>query len=114
MLKRKLRARRGETLTEILAAILICGFAILLLSGMMTTAMSINREARDMDTGADGSGGFYGALSEVETHAFSAADHPVQVKLSGTGLSTVTLTEVYTYTQGDSAPLTVYGKVVGP
>ncbi len=112
MLMKKLRSSRGETLTEILAAILVCGFSILLLVGMMTTSMSINRKVRALDAGADGSGGFYGALSEVETHKFTGADDGCTVTLSGTGLATITVSDVYSCTQEG---LTAYGKeVVGP
>lgn len=110
MLKQKLLARRGETLTEVLVAILVCGFSITLLVGMITTSMGINKRAREMDAGADGHGGFYGALSQVETHSFTAADHPCVVKLTGgAGVSTITL-NVRSYTASD-ADLTVYGEV---
>lgn len=107
MLKQKLRSSRGETLTEILAAILVCGFSIMLLVGMMTTSMSINRKTRGMDEE------FYQALTEVETHTFTAADPGCTVKLSGptgSGLGTITVSGVRSYTQED-ARLTVYGEV---
>jgi len=112
MLTKKLRSSRGETLTEILAAILVCGFSILLLAGLVTTSMSINRKARIMDAGADGKSGFYGALSAVETHEFTASDDGCPVEFSGTGVTKVTVNNVYSFTQEG---LTAYGKeVVGP
>ena len=105
MLKQKLRSSRGETLTEILAAILVCGFSIMLLVGMITTSMRINTTAREMD------GVFYEALSDVETHAFAATDDPCAVKFSqngpGSTLPTLSL-GVRSYTQNG---LTVYGEV---
>lgn len=105
MLKKKLRSSRGETLTEILAAILVCGFSIMLLVGMITTSMRINSSAREMD------GVFYEALSDVETHTFAATDDPCAVKLSQSGpgstLPTLSL-PVRGYTQNG---LTVYGEV---
>lgn len=111
MLKQKLFARRGETLTEVLVAILVCGFSIMLLVGMITTSMGINRRARELDAGDDGHGGFYGALSDVETHVFSASDDPCVVKLTGgAGVTALTL-NVKSYTASE-ADLTVYGEVI--
>lgn len=102
MLKRKLRSSRGETLTEILAAILVCAFSIMLLVGMIATSMNINRQARELDQE------FYAALSHVETHVFSAADDPCVVKLTGgAGVTSLTL-NVQSYTENG---LTIYGEV---
>ena len=107
MLKQKLRSARGETLTEVLAAILVCGFAIMLLVGMITTSMSINSKARGMDDE------FYQALSEVETHEFAASDPLCTVKFSGPALTSVSVSGVRSYTAAD-ANLTAYGKEVSP
>lgn len=112
MTSKKRRAVRGETLAEVLAAILVCGMAILLLTSMIMASMGINRQAREMDRGADGAGGFYGDLSAVETHVFTAADPALTVRLSGAGRTTITIPDVHSYTQGD-IPLTAYGEV-GP
>ncbi len=49
MLK-KLKSRAGETLVETLFAILIATFASILLAGATTTAMELNRQARERDT----------------------------------------------------------------
>lgn len=104
MLKRKLRSSRGETLTEILAAILVCAFSIMLLVGMITTSMNINRQARELDKE------FYAALSNVETHTFGTAgvgeERPCQVVFSGAGTS-IHLS-VQSYTENG---LTIYGEV---
>ena len=48
MLK-KLKSRAGETLVETLFAILIATFASILLAGATTTAMELNRQARERD-----------------------------------------------------------------
>ncbi len=114
MLRRqKLRARRGETLVEVLAAILVCGMAILLLTTMIMVSMNINRQAREMDRGADGSGGFFGALSAVETHVFTAEDPACQVRFSGAGQEPIDVEEVRSYTGGENISLTAYGKEAG-
>lgn len=101
MLKQKLLARRGETLAEVLVAILVCGASITMLAGMIMTSMGINQTAREMDTD------FYGALSQAETHVFTGGDSACQVKLTGSGLADLTL-NVRSYTEGG---LTVYGEV---
>lgn len=104
MLKRKLRSSRGETLTEILAAILVCGFSIMLLVGMVNTSMNINRQAREADVA------FYETLSNVETHTFGAAgageERPCQVVFSGAGSSISVPARSYT-----ENGLTIYGEV---
>lgn len=110
MLKRKLLSRRGETLAELLIAILVCGVSIMMLASMMTTAVKMNRQARAMDVGDDGHGGFYGALSEVETHTLTVADDACTVKLAGPGALADFSLSVRQYTNTD-ANLTVYGEV---
>lgn len=45
----KLKSRAGETLVETLFAILIATFASILLAGATTTAMELNRQARERD-----------------------------------------------------------------
>ncbi|MEG1989028.1 MAG: type II secretion system protein [Oscillibacter sp.] len=48
-MNRKLRARRGETLTETLAAILIVSLASVVLMTLVVTAARINRRAGEGD-----------------------------------------------------------------
>lgn len=110
MLKRKLLSRRGETLAELLIAILVCGVAIMMLAGMINTAVKMNNQARQADVGADGSGGFYGGLSQVETHTLTVADDARTVKLAGPGTLADIELDVRSYTNTD-ADLTVYGEV---
>ncbi len=105
-MKQKLKGRRGETLTEVLVAILVVGASIAILTGMVNASMSINRQVREMDMGTDG---FYPGVTAVETHTFSASDDPITVKTTG-GPSTVTFSDVYSYTPEGSSALTVYGK----
>lgn len=110
MLKRKLLSRRGETLAELLIAILVCGVAIMMLASMITMSMRINNQARQADVGTDGSGGFYGGLSDVETHTLTVADDACTVKLAGPGALADLSLSVRQYTNTD-ANLTVYGEV---
>lgn len=46
---KKLKSRAGETLVETLFAILIATFASLLMAGATSTAMELNRQARERD-----------------------------------------------------------------
>ncbi len=105
-MKQKLKNRRGETLTEVLVAILVVGASIAILTGMVNASMSINAQVREMDMGTNG---FYPGVTAVETHAFSASDEPITVKTKG-GPSTITFSDVYSYTPEGSSALTVYGK----
>ncbi len=106
-MKQKLKGRRGETLTEVLVAILVVGASIALLTGMVSASMSINSQVREMDMGDSG---FYRGVTAVETHAFDAGtDDAITVKTTG-GPSTVTFSDVYSYTPEGSGALTVYGK----
>ncbi len=106
-MKQKLKNRRGETLTEVLVAILVVGASIALLTGMVNASMSINRQVRELDMGTDG---FYPGVSAVETHTFDrSTDDAITVKTTG-GPATVTFSDVYSYTPEGKSALTVYGK----
>ncbi len=105
-MKQKWKDRRGETLTEVLVAILVVGASIALLTGMVNASMSINSQVREMDMGDNG---FYRALTDVETHAFTVADDPITVKTTG-GPGTIAFSGVYAYTPEGKTSLTVYGK----
>lgn len=100
MLKRKLRSFRGETLAEVLVAILVCGFSITLLVGMITTSMSINSQAREMDDS------FFKALSRAETYTFADDDPGCQVVFSGVDPSVSISAKSFT-----ENGLTIYGEV---
>lgn len=107
-MKQKLKDRRGETLAEVLVAILVVGASIALLSGLVTTSMSINHQVREMDMGE---GGFYSALSAVETHVYNpGTDAAVTVKATGGPGAPVTFSNVYSYTPEGQSALTAYGK----
>ncbi len=106
-MKRKLKGRRGETLTEVLVAILVVGASIAILTGMVNASMSINAQVREMDMGDKG---FYPGVTAVETHAFDAGtDDAITVRTTG-GPTSVTFSGVYSYTPEGSSGLTVYGK----
>lgn len=102
MCKQKLLARRGETLAEVLVAILVCGFSITMLAGMIMTSMNINSQAREMDDT------FFASLTQAETHTFTTSDDTCQVKLTG-GASEITLNARKHAPEGSG--LTVYGEV---
>ena len=105
-MKRKLKSRRGETLTEILIAIFVTALAICLLAGMVSASMSINSKVREADAGENG---FYPALSAVETHVFDhKTDSSLKIKVTSPTLRDLgDLSDVYIYRENG---LTVYGK----
>ncbi len=106
--KRKPRSRRGETLTEVLVALLVVSLSIVLLTAMVNASMSINAQMRQADSDPDD--GFYPALSDAETHAFDHnTDDSVTIRVTG-GPSTLTLDQVYSYTADGLGGLVVYGK----
>lgn len=114
MMKKKLRGSKGESLVEVLASILVCGISVLILLTLISAAMQMNAASRNMDAGEDGSGGFYGALSAVETFDFSSGGDPFSVRVSGAGLPDVSFDHVRSVTQGEDAyALTAYGKEAG-
>lgn len=61
--RQKLTSRRGETLAEVLVAMLIIALAVLLLAATVTTAGGINMRTRARDAH------FYAELSAAETRA---------------------------------------------
>lgn len=103
--REKLKNRRGETLVEVLIAILVAGISLAILASMIATSMSINTRAREMDDA------LYGALSDAETHAFTAGDAAITIRVTG-GPTAVTLSGVRVYSP-PGQDLTVYGKEGG-
>lgn len=57
---KKLKSRSGETLAEVLVAILVVAVSTSLFLGMVAVAAHINRQAMEMDTR------FYKAMSRLE------------------------------------------------
>lgn len=109
------RAQRGETLAEVLVALLIIALSSMLLATMVTVSAQINITARQKDDT------FYAALSEVEALNEETAEKD---PTGGMGLKTFTVliepkdsptsadkVEVNVYTQEN---LTLYKKAVGP
>lgn len=106
-MKRKLISRRGETLTEVLVAILVVSLSIVLLTGMVNASMSINAQMRKMDGGEDG---FYHSLANAETHVFDhLEDDLITIRTTG-GPSVITFDQVYRHTPEGRGNLVVYGK----
>lgn len=105
-MKAKLRTRRGETLTEVLVAVLVTAMAICLLAGMVHASMSINMQVRELDTGEDG---FYPSLAAAETYTFGTTDTAIIVKTSG-GPSTIIFADTYSHAPSGLGGLVVYGK----
>lgn len=62
---KKSKSRRGESLAELLIAVIIVALGCLLIATMYAASMSINIEAKKSDDG------FYDALTEME---FSGGD----------------------------------------
>lgn len=65
---KKLRNVRGESLVEVLAAVLVCTLSVLLLASGAMAAARMNRAARDHD------GSYYAALNYAESRGASAPD----------------------------------------
>lgn len=59
-LLKKLRSRRGETFIEILCAVLIAAFGTTIIVTMLTTAMQLNKVAKQNDSD------YYSSVTEME------------------------------------------------
>ena len=105
-MKKKLTSRRGETLTEVLVAILVVSMSIVLLTGMVNASMSINYQMRELDGGEDG---FYQSLADAETHVFDHTQDDL-IPIKATGPSVIAFDRVYRYTPEGRGDLVVYGK----
>ena len=77
-IRSKLRARSGESLAEVLVALLIIALSSMLLAAMVQTAGGINISVRERDAA------FYEELSDAEAHTGETAQG--KVKISGQGL----------------------------
>ena len=66
--RQKLHSRRGETLVEVLAAVLICTLAVLMLTSFAVAAMRIDKTA---ETGDET---FYAALNAAEAQGKTTPD----------------------------------------
>lgn len=87
-LLKKLRSARGESLVEVLAAVLICTLSVLLLATSAMAAARMNRAARDRD------GSYYAALNYAESRGAAAPDMSVDTASAPTVTAgTVTVAE---------------------
>ena len=84
----KLRGSGGETLGEVLVAMLIIALAAAVLAGMVSAAGSIDMSVREMDDG------FYTGLSELEQKK-GATVETGQVEIDVNGNKTVIDVNVY-------------------
>ena len=75
------RAQRGETLAEVLVALLIVALATMLLASMVTVSAGINMTARRKDDA------FYKALSTVETMGTATAEATMEIARTDTGVT---------------------------
>ena len=74
---RKLRNRRGETLSETLCAILVVGLAVALLAGLISAASRLDRKA------AQANAALYQAVSQAEGAADSGTSGQITVTVNG-------------------------------
>lgn len=81
---RKRRARAGETLGEVLIAMLIVALSALMLAGMVSSAGQINLSVRETDES------FYKSVSALEKRDGTPKDGTLNVKIetSGAGVTT--------------------------
>lgn len=77
----KLGDSRGETLVELLAAILVAALSVALLFTCCTAAASMDRRAKEVDAE------HYAALSAAERQETPVADVTATVTIEGNGLA---------------------------
>lgn len=97
-MKQKLKSQQGETLTEVLTAILVSAVSVALLFGGVMASSSIENKARTWDTD------YYAALSAAEGRTEEAADAPADdFKVTVKG-------DTAPYDVGQKVDIKVYGK----
>lgn len=69
---RKLRSKAGETLTEVLCAVLVTGLGVALLAGMMDAAASLDRKT------AQTVSKLYSCVTKAEDPASSESTYPTE------------------------------------
>ena len=72
--KDKLGSRRGETLAEVLAALLVMGLSVMMMVGMVTAAVKINQDTRKMDRK------FFEAVTGAETIRKTSPDGKINIQ----------------------------------
>lgn len=93
-MKQKLKSQQGETLTEVLTAILVSAVSVALLFGGVMASSSIENKARTWDTD------YYAALSAAEGRTEKAAD----------GFKVTVKGDTAPYDVGQKVDIEVYGK----
>lgn len=88
-LSKKIRSRSGETLAEVLVALLIIVLAVALMIVMINTAASIDINARERDKG------FYENLTAAETYTGPSTGGNVIIKIDGEAADHTVVVDVY-------------------
>lgn len=99
----KLHSARGETLVEVLAAIIVCTLSVLLLASCAMTAMRMNKTAQDYDDG------YYDALNYAESRGGVTPDPAATAPASTPTATDGTVTVERTGYPASSVPVTYYG-----
>lgn len=94
-LQNKLRARRGETLAEVLIALLVLGLSTVMLAGMLNTAGQLSADAQKRDEA------FVQALNEMEERSPTEirTETGKKVTIEENGMTKCTI-DVTVYTNG--------------
>lgn len=83
---KKLTGKRGETMVETLAAVLIVAVAAAMLATMVASAVRITSRAKEADAA------FYQELSAVEKGKTKLDEKTVHISVTGTGTREETMT----------------------
>lgn len=86
MIGKKLRSRCGETLVEVLCALVIVALCTVVFSTMISAATDMNAET------IDGNGEMFAALSSAETGADAIGTGTVKYSVDGGAEETVSVT----------------------
>ncbi len=103
----RLRARRGETLTELLCAVLVTAIAMALLTAMITSASRMNRNAELADKK------LYQALSEAQSGTSPVTADPNTVDVSVTNGAAQNKVSFQVVFSGDADELLAYAPTEG-
>ncbi len=74
----KLKSQKGETLVELVAAILVATLSVAMLMGGVAVSVRIDKKGKEMDAY------FYQTLTEVESRKHQLSEAAISIKESGT------------------------------
>lgn len=86
---KKLRNNRGETLVEVMAAILISALSVALLFSCVTASFDMDKDAKELDKK------HYEALTAAETRSGTAVDGTVIIVNSANSVKEDLTVEIY-------------------